>query len=945
MVNDKITTSRKKKIIWFLFILVGVSILSQAILGFWLWTKGVPIWGEAFTSLNYSGWLKTLSHAWGNQSALGISHLYFPESQGQYAIFTAAAWTSTYYWLEAMVLIEHIFGSLAQWFYLNFSFIIPFLGMFYLAWVWTKKNIWLSTMAGLLLMLSPITLERLMAGVNTYVISISLFAFLIALYMQYGRRRLKRENNLILIGLFITAGIFPTIIPHFLIIFVVWWLADFLCPGIVKIEFGHQARSSKMIALIVVILGAAALSFSIWWPSIIYELPTRSISQSFFQLRALKIGPENLTYFKTLTLSSGGVENGLNIFKEYPYLLFLRLVFLVIMLIGALKINKRYGYLLLLFFVVAAILSVGDRPPFGWLFVIFYKYWPGFSTFRDPTKFLILLVIPFILICIDLIINIIAKLKLEKFSAPIALIVSLIISFLTVPYIYFGKLHQVIEPIVIPKEYLELSQWLDSKAQANSRAFIWPDFAEINTELSLKTPIKSFQKSVFTGLTHSQVSFTNPTGIYNFLSSEYLLNLKQMVSSGQWQEAQQFYSLDYIIENKKLSADQPLADHRQLTKVFENKTFAVYEISGQSSNKLFIEKNPLILSSGRPIYKLISYGFSPITFDSVAFGQNLPKQIPILIYDRTQLDVLLEIISPKYVFDPSEVVRHNIGESWQSFSGNDTDMMGKQITGVGKYSIYTNFPAALKMNYDIDADSKIYVRVFFGNQRGNNLTFYVNGQKTTEVELSGSSLEEYRWLKVGQISKGRGNFAIKSLRRERAIVDKMMIVPDQTMSQIEKKFNEFTQDRQKYLYYSSEYLAAKKSTESDSSISFKGFQKITTESDLEKYLPKSERVYLSGENLDQLKISPPQLIINQSSYDQNWRLGQIKPITVLGYAQGYLVSNQAQLGDLKYLPESDYRHAQVITKIIWLLALIALVVAVLACLIKKRKFDRSGLPK
>ena len=209
-----------KKIILFLLILIGVSIFSQATLGFWLWTKGVPIWGEAFTSLNYSGWLGTLSHAWGNQSALGISHLYFPESQGQYALFTANAWTSARYWLEAMALIEKIFGPFVHWFYLNFSFIIPFLGMFYLAWVWTHKNIWLSTAAGLLLMTSPITLERLMAGVNTYLISIGLFALLIALYMQYGRRQLKIENNLILLGLFITAGIFPAIIPHFLIIFV-----------------------------------------------------------------------------------------------------------------------------------------------------------------------------------------------------------------------------------------------------------------------------------------------------------------------------------------------------------------------------------------------------------------------------------------------------------------------------------------------------------------------------------------------------------------------------------------------------------------------------------------------------------------------------------------------------------------------------------------------------
>ena len=934
-----------KKIILFLLILVGVSIFAQALVGFWLWTKGVPIWGEAFTSLNYSGWLETLSHAWGNQSALGISHLYFPESQGQYALFTANAWTSARYWLEAMALIEKIFGPFVHWFYLNLSVAIPFLGMFYLAWVWTKKNIWLSTMAGLLLMLSPITLERLMAGVNTYVISIGLFAFLIALYMQYGRRPNRRENNLILLGLFITAGIFPAIIPHFLIIFAVWWLADFICPGLVKPEFGVQKRSSKMIALLVVIFGAALLSFSIWWPSVIYELPTRSISQSFFQLRTLKIGSENMTYFKTFTLSSGGLENGLKIFTEYPYLLYLRLVFLLVMVIGALKINKRYSYLLLLFFVVGTILSVGDRPPFGWLFVDFYKYLPGFSTFRDPSKFLILLVIPFILITVDLLASVVAKLKVEKFSAPISLAIALVISFLTVPYVYFGKLHEVINPTQIPQEFTDLSKWLDSKAQANSRAFLWPDLAEIDSELKLKTPIKSFQKSVFTGFTHSQVSFTNPTGIYNVPSSEYLLNLKQMISEGRWGSARDYYALDYVIENKKLDQDFPLTNVSQLKKVFENKTFVVYQIPGSSSEKLFIENNPIILSSGRPIYKLFSHSITPVTFDSVSFKQNLPKQIPLLIYDREKLDVLLELASPNYILDPTKIARHNTGESWQSFSGNDTDMLEQQITGVGQYSIYTDSPAELKMNYDADQDSKIYIKVLVGNQRGNNLKFLVNGQKVSEGELKGLGLEEYHWFEVGQVSKGRGEFTIKSLRRERAIVDKIMIVPDQVMSQIEKKFDEFIKNRPKFVYYSPEYLLTKDSTGFSRGSSFKDFQLISTENDLEKYLPKSERVYLSEKNLNQLKISSPQLIVNQSSFDANWRLGQISPVYALGYAQGYFVSDSSQLGDLKYLPESDYRLAQLVTMIVWILALIALVLAGLSTLVQRKKFDRSEVPK
>ncbi|EKD22850.1 MAG: hypothetical protein ACD_83C00240G0001 [uncultured bacterium] len=172
-----------------------------------------------------------------------------------------------------------------------------------------------------------------------------------------------------------------------------------------------------------------------------------------------------------------------------------------------------------------------------------------------------------------------------------------------------------------------------------------------------------------------------------------------------------------------------------------------------------------------------------------------------------------------------------------------------------------------------------------------------------------------------------------------------MIVPDQVMSQIEKKFDEFIKNRPKFVYYSPEYLLTKDSTGFSRGSSFKDFQLISTENDLEKYLPKSERVYLSEKNLNQLKISSPQLIVNQSSFDANWRLGQISPVYALGYAQGYFVSDSSQLGDLKYLPESDYRLAQLVTMIVWILALIALVLAGLSTLVQRKKFDRSEVPK
>ncbi len=119
-------------LIWLSIILLP-WIISSCGLHFFPWTRGIPLWGEAFLSLDYAKWLKIYSHAWGYESFFGLNHLYFPESIGQFQIFSTFSVPTIRLWLEAMTLFSKIFGRYFFWFYINLGLVLPFWSMFYLA--------------------------------------------------------------------------------------------------------------------------------------------------------------------------------------------------------------------------------------------------------------------------------------------------------------------------------------------------------------------------------------------------------------------------------------------------------------------------------------------------------------------------------------------------------------------------------------------------------------------------------------------------------------------------------------------------------------------------------------------------------------------------------------------------------------------------------------------
>jgi len=157
-------------------------------------------------------------------------------------------------------------------------------------------------------------------------------------------------------------------------------------------------------------------------------------------------------------------------FLFLPFLAFASLIFL--------KKDKNIIFFTMLG-LIGALLAKGTKPPFGEIYRFLYDYLPGFSLFRDPTKFYLLtalsyaVLIPLTVEQIYLLINkkirnsqfAIKKFKYIKFLPNLFLSFVACYLFLLIKPAWTGNLTGIYKSAVIPEEYVELKKLLSKDSQ------------------------------------------------------------------------------------------------------------------------------------------------------------------------------------------------------------------------------------------------------------------------------------------------------------------------------------------------------------------------------------------------------------------------------------------------------------------------------------------------
>ncbi|MDO8657823.1 MAG: hypothetical protein Q7K55_03725 [Candidatus Levybacteria bacterium] len=113
--------------------------------------------------------------------------------------------------------------------------------------------------------------------------------------------------------------------------------------------------------------------------------------------------------------------------------------------------------------LLGVFLSKGVQEPFGQIYSWMFSYVPGFTLFRDPTKFYVLIVLSY-MILIPFSLEKISKSILSRFNSKAIVILPVILflllwAFLIRPAL-FGKLSGTFKPHPVPSEYISLKNFL-----------------------------------------------------------------------------------------------------------------------------------------------------------------------------------------------------------------------------------------------------------------------------------------------------------------------------------------------------------------------------------------------------------------------------------------------------------------------------------------------------
>jgi len=149
---------------------------------------------------------------------------------------------------------------------------------------------------------------------------------------------------------------------------------------------------------------------------------------------------------------------------------------LLILKFGAYKENtKDFSILIFLFSlaIIGAFLSKGSKPPFGEVYLFLFSYIPGFSLFRDPTKFYVLIAFSYSLLIPFTLFQLYKIYKPTRFSATFNKYqlpyIGILVFFLMYSFLYrdaiMGQLTGTFKRTEIPQEYTKLASFLSDDKQ------------------------------------------------------------------------------------------------------------------------------------------------------------------------------------------------------------------------------------------------------------------------------------------------------------------------------------------------------------------------------------------------------------------------------------------------------------------------------------------------
>jgi len=526
-----------------------------------------------------------------------------------------------------------------------------------------------------------------------------------------------------------------------------------------------------------IILSFIVLGLHFYW---LYPLFKAPLSSQIYQVFT------RVSYLSTVNIGHSLLMLAphwfMNIFGKITPLRFeFILIPILVLLAPVLRIKNRDVGFWLVVMVISLFLSKGFSEPFPQIYTWLFNHVPGFSLFRDSTKFFFLVTLSYSVLIGIAVDEISRKLKLLK-RARIVILVVLIsdLIFLLRP-IWFGQMTGIFSPPQFQKEYSQLSTILEND-KAYGRVFWIPFFPPLGYS-DLNHPrieaSRATQKRLFavgTKGTYETFNFLRESSymgeIFDVAGIEYIVYpyLDQRRDNMHPDNIKYYYTfLDQLSKRPWLEKveDLPIPlfkvrEHQDRFFITSNVWWAIgsdnllNEATKSARLKLF--KNALIFAEEYP-------GLSTRL-------DELPNA-KIILNNKTDLDLAANFISPTNLIFPATKLNFDPDESgwwkreaadlirWRSFlqekygiDNQDFDLGGGWAVGEGekKYQI---------SNIKYQKGNILLARVMESSRSG-KLKFYQDNQLIGEVSTKINGDTNVRWFEVGYLVREGGEIVIES---------------------------------------------------------------------------------------------------------------------------------------------------------------------------------------
>ncbi len=590
-------------------------------------------------------------------------------------------------------------------------------------------------------------------------------------------------------------------------------------------------------------------------------------------------------------------------FLAVPVLAFLGLIFR--------PKNRQVGFWLIVA-LVGIFLTKGSAEPFGGIYPWFYLHVPGFSLFRDASKFFFLISLAYALligVTTDEVIKRFPKARLFFLS-----ILTIYFLFLIRP-VWLNQMTGVLSNPPSQVAYNNLNQIIASDPDISN--VFWIPTISPQTNLDTNHP----------SLEALRLMNKRPFAQANVGTYERFNFLREAPYMGQIFDIANIGFVSYPPPDLRRQTDKDQIKYystflSQLSnlpwlKRIDQSAIPLFKVTNHQA-KMFIAPNVWWVIGSDNLYpEATTSSQLALSKNGLIFAEESTDleqrfdQIPqpkILLNQKTLTDLAASFIKPENLIFPAYQLQHDPDSSgwwkretsdfiyWKDFLKNKYGIYNQDFDLGGGWAVGEGSVKLKVQSEKLKKDQILLARVLESTRSG-SLTFSQNNQVIGQIDTKKPG-DNVRWFEVGNLNSN-GDLTVKS-SGDINVINALAILPANIWQQDQQKAQDLLQ-KNKITTFTGNNVAT-------------GAARISY-----KYnSPTHINVTVSG-------LTNPQMLIFSQNFDKNWLLNGQEPLPVYSLLNGYQISQNGQY-DLIFEPQKYIIPALVVSGITLLLTLIILLV-------------------